>query len=242
MFTLKRGDCLELMTGIPNKSVDLILCDLPYGTTACKWDVVIPFEHLWQHYNRIIKPGAAIVLTAAQPFTSMLVMSNLDNFKYDWVWRKEKGTGHLNAKKQPMRDKEDILIFGNGVVRYNPQMIEGAPYKAKPGKSKTEDCYGSYEDVRTDNAGTRYPKQVLDFKSEGRGRVHPTQKPVALMEYLIKTYTNEGDTVLDNCMGSGTTGVACANTNRKFIGMELDSDYFRIARRRISEAYKTKAP
>ena len=242
MFTLKRGDCLELMTGIPNKSVDLILCDLPYGTTACKWDVVIPFNKLWSQYNRIIKPGAAIVLTSAQPFTSMLVMSNLDNFKYDWVWRKEKGTGHLNAKKQPMRDKEDILIFGHGVVKYNPQMIEGTPYKARPGKSKTEDCYGLYKDVRTDNAGTRYPKQVLDFKSEGRGRVHPTQKPVALMEYLIKTYTDEGDTVLDNCMGSGTTGVACANTNRKFIGMELDSDYFRIARRRISEAYKTKAP
>ena len=235
-ITLWQGDCLELMKDIPDNSVDMILCDLPYGTTACKWDVVIPFEHLWQHYNRIIKPGAAIVLTSAQPFTSMLVMSNLDNFKYDWVWRKEKGTGHLNAKKQPMRDKEDILIFGNGVVKYNPQMIEGTPYKAKPGKSKIEDCYGLYGDVRTDNAGTRYPKQVLDFKSEGRGRVHPTQKPVALMEYLIRTYTNEGDVVMDNCMGSGTTGVACINTNRRFIGIEKDEKYFDIAANRINEA------
>lgn len=233
LLDLRKGNCLELMASIPDKSVDLILCDLPYGTTACRWDVVIPLEHLWQHYNRIIKPGSAIVLTATQPFTSMLVMSNLDNFKYDWVWRKEKGTGHLNAKKQPMRDKEDILIFGNGVVKYNPQMIEGTPYKAKPGKSKIEDCYGLYKDVRTDNAGTRYPKQVLDFKSEGRGRVHPTQKPLALMEYLIKTYTDEGDTVLDNCMGSGTTGVAAKNTLRNFIGIEMDDAYYDIAFNRI---------
>lgn len=234
-FWLMQGDCLERMKEIPSGSVDMILCDLPYGTTQNKWDSIIPFEPLWAHYWRVLKKNGAVVLTAAQPFTSTVVCSQFEKFKYDWVWVKPKGTGHLNAKKQPMRDKEDILVFSGGKTPYFPQMVVGEPYKAKPGKSKTkgEDCYGDYEDVREDNKGFRYPKQTLKFKGEERNRNHPTQKPVALMEYLIKTYTNEGETVLDNCMGSGTTGVACVNTGRKFIGIEMDEGYFNVAKERI---------
>lgn len=237
-FELYRGDCLELMQDIPDGSVDLILCDLPYGTTQNKWDSVIPFDSLWAQYKRICK--GAVVLTAAQPFTSALVMSNPSMFKYDWVWQKEKGTGHLNAKKMPMRDKEDVLVFYSNQPTYNPQFEEGAPYVGanRVGKKQQTENYGNYEAVREDSDGRRYPKQVLRFTSVGRGGKHPTQKPVTLMEYLIKTYTNEGDTVLDNCMGSGTTGVACANTGRNFIGIEMDKDYFKIARARVNEAYK----
>lgn len=242
MFTLKRGDCLELMAGIHDKSIDLILCDLPYGTTQNKWDTVIPFDALWRHYVRISR--GAIVLTAAQPFTSALIMSNAKSFKYTWVWDKANSTGFLNAKKQPLRRTEDVVVFYDTQPTYNPQMeVRGKPRK-KGGYIKKDgsDNYGSFKSVES-VSNEYYPTNLIEISNANRSeKCHPTQKPVALMEYLIKTYTNEGDTVLDNCMGSGTTGVACANTNRKFIGMELDSDYFRIARRRISEAYKTKAP
>jgi DNA modification methylase len=242
-YELMLGDCLEKMKDIPDESLDMILCDLPYGTTACKWDAVIPFEPLWEQYKRIVKVDGAVILFAAQPFTSALVMSNHSMFKYDWVWKKPKGTGHLNAKKQPMRDKEDILVFYRKQPTYNPQFTAGVPYKNKAGKDHSAstsmtDNYGSYTNFRNDNEGKRYPKQVLEFGVVERGTVHPTQKPVALMEYLIKTYTNEGETVLDNTMGSGTTGVACANTGRKFIGIEKDEGYFKIAEQRIKEAFE----
>ena len=235
---LIHGDCLEKMKDIPDKSIDMILCDLPYGTTQNKWDSVIPFEPLWEQYWRLLKLNGAVVLTAAQPFTSALVMSQPNYFKYDWVWRKPKGTGHLNAKKMPMRDKEDIVVFYREQCIYNPQMTEGKPFKPNYNKSYETDNYGSYGSFRNENKGNRYPKQVLDIGIENwKHIVHPTQKPVALMEYLIRTYTNEGDVVLDNCMGSGTTGVACVKEGRSFIGIELDEDYFDIACKRIKEAY-----
>ena len=236
-FNLMQGDCLELMKSIPDASVDMILCDLPYGTTQNKWDSVIPFEALWAAYLRICK--GAVVLTAAQPFTSALVMSNPPLFKYDWVWQKEKGTGHLNAKKMPMRDKEDVLVFYAKQPTYNPQFAEGEPYSgsARVGKRSQTSNYGKYEAVREDSDGKRYPKQVLRFGSVGRGGIHPTQKPVALMEYLIRTYTNEGMTVLDNCAGSFTTGIACLNTGRRFIGIEKDPEYFRIGSERMHKRY-----
>ncbi len=235
------GDCLEKMKDIPDGSVDMILCDLPYGTTQNKWDSVIPFNELWVAYQRVLKYSGAVVLFAAQPFTSALVMSNPALFKYDWVWKKPKGTGHLNAKKQPMRDKEDILVFYQQQPTYNPQFTSGAPYKNKAGKdhnalTSMTDSYGRYTNFRNDNDGKRYPKQVLEFGVVERGTLHPTQKPVALMEYLIRTYTNDGELVMDNTMGSGTTGVACVNTGRNFIGIELDEGYFKIAEKRIAEA------
>jgi len=237
---LMQGDCLEKMRDIPDWSVDLILCDLPYGTTQNKWDSIIPLHELWVEYNRVLKKNGACVLFCAQPFTSILITSNLSFFKYDWVWQKPKGTGHLNAKKQPMRDKEDLVVFYREQCTYNPQMISGTPYKNKAGKdhSKTTSMtgsYGSYTNFREDNNGFRYPKQVLNFGVVERGTLHPTQKPVDLCEYLIRTYTNEGETVLDNCMGSGTTGVASKNLNRNFIGIELDPEYFKIAEKRINE-------
>ena len=237
MINLMQGDCLERMKEIPDGSVDMVLTDPPYGTTACKWDSVIPFEPMWEQLKRVTKKNGAIVMMAAQPFTSALVMSNVKMFKYDWAWRKPKGTGHLNAKKMPMRDKEDVLVFYSAPCTYNPQFSEGAPYKNKagnPSKSTSmTDNYGSYTNFRYDNPGKRYPKQVIDFPVVERGTVHPTQKPVALMEYLIETYTNEGETVLDFTMGSGTTGVAAKNLGRSFIGIELDEAYFNISKERI---------
>ena len=235
---LMKGDCLERMKEIPDGSVDLILTDLPYGTTRNKWDSVIPIEQLWEEWNRICKRSAAVVLFGMQPFSSVLVTSNINNFKYDWIWRKPKGTGHLNAKKQPMRDKEDILVFYREQCTYNPQMTVGEPYKNKAGKNHSgnnsmTECYGDYTNFRYDNDGKRYPKQVIEFGVVERGTLHPTQKPVALMEYLIKTYTNENEFVLDCTMGAGTTGVACMNTNRKFIGIEKDDKYFDISVKRI---------
>ncbi len=240
---LMLGDCLEVMKEIPSGSVDMVLCDLPYGTTQNKWDAVIPFDRLWAEYWRVARPGAAVVLTAAQPFTSALIMSQVKAFKYDWTWRKQIGRGHLNAKKQPLKDKEDICVFYSSQCVYNPQMVEGKPYTAK-GKgafrvsTKTTENYGSFSNEnRGDNDGKRYPKQVLEFNTVERG-FHPTQKPTLLFEYLIRTYTDEGMTVLDNCMGSGTTGVACANTGRRFIGIERDEKYFVEACRRIEESHQ----
>jgi site-specific DNA-methyltransferase (adenine-specific) len=231
-MNLMKGDCLEMMKLIPNGSVDMVLCDLPYGTTQNKWDAVIPFEALWAEYRRICK--GAIVLTAAQPFTSALVMSQPDVFKYQWVWRKPNGTGFLNAKKQPLRNHEDVLVFYANQPTYNPQFTEGKPYRQKQGSGT--DNYGAVRDnYETVSDGKRYPLTVVDFH-QGDKKVHPTQKPVALMEYLIRTYTNEGDTVLDNTMGSGTTGVAAVNTGRQFIGIERDDKYFAIAKKRIEDA------
>lgn len=238
---LIQGDCLEIMDNLisQNITVDAIITDPPYGTTACKWDTVIPFDEMWLRLNKLIKPNGAIVLFGSEPFSSALRMSNIKNYKYDWVWQKPKGTGHLNAKKQPMRDKEDICVFYKKQCTYNPQMTEGAPYKDKAGKDHAKntsitDSYGNYTNYREVNKGVRYPKQVQKFGVVERGTLHPTQKPVALMEYLIKTYTNENETVLDFTMGSGSTGVACKNTNRKFIGIEMDEKYFEIAEKRCS--------
>lgn len=236
MMQLMKGDCLEEMKKIPDGSVDMILCDLPYGTTQNKWDSVIPLGELWVEYRRICL--GAIVLTAAQPFTSALVMSNLDEYKYQWVWDKANSTGFLNAKKQPLRQTEDVCVFYSSQPVYNPQMeIRGKP-RSKGGYNKdggTEN-YGLFHDVKSWN-NEYYPTNLLRISNAGRkGKVHPTQKPVALMEYLIRTYTNEGDVVMDNCMGSGTTGVACAKTGRKFIGIEQDDKYFDIAKSRIEQA------
>lgn len=237
--TLLQGDCIEKMKTIKDGSVDLVLTDPPYGTTACKWDSVIPFGVMWEQVWRVLKPNGAAVFTASQPFTSALVMSQIEAFKYDWCWKKPKGTGHLNAKKMPMKDKEDVVVFYREQCLYNPQFTPGEPYKNKAGKdhsSKTSmtDSYGEYTNYREDNDGKRYPKQVIEFGVVERGTVHPTQKPVPLMEYLIKTYTNEGETVLDFTMGSGTTGVACQNTGRNFIGIERDDKYFAIACQRMN--------
>lgn len=242
MNQILHGDCLELMKDIPDGSIDMILCDLPYGTTQCKWDSIIDLPKLWEQYERIIKPNGAIVLTAAQPFTSILVMSNLKLFKYDWVWKKPKGTGHLNAKKQPMRDKEDVLVFYKNQCTYNPQYTWGEPYTnlksgktAKPSTAEVSGKYMNGAEYRNGSDGRRYPKQVQEFGVVERGTIHPTQKPVALFEYLINTYTNEGDLVLDNCAGSGTTGVACQNTNRRYILMEKEQKYFDIITQRLKK-------
>lgn len=225
------GDCLELMQQIKDNSINMVLCDLPYGTTQNKWDSIVPLDTLWEQYNRICR--GAVVLTAAQPFTSLLVMSNIKQFKYDWCWKKPKGTGHLNAKKQPMRDKENVLVFYNVQPTYNPQFKPGTPYKDKAGKDHSKSTsmtgsYGKYTNYRENNSGFRYPKQVIEFPVVERNTLHPTQKPVELFEYLIKTYTNEGDTVLDNCAGSGTTGIVCKNLNRKFILIEKDPTYYKV--------------
>lgn len=222
---LMKGDCLERMKEIPDGSIDMVLTDPPYGTTACKWDSIIPLQPMWEQLKRIIKPNGAIVMTASQPFTSVLICSNLSWFKYDWVWRKPKGTGHLNAKKMPMKDKEDIVVFYKKPCIYNPQFTSGSPYKDKAGKDHSSntsmtDSYGNYTNFRNDNDGKRYPKQVLEFGVVERGTVHPTQKPVELMEYMIKTYTNEGDTILDFTFGSGATIKAASTLNRKSIGIE----------------------
>lgn len=239
MIDLHLGDCLEVMKQIPNKSVDAIICDLPYGTTACKWDSVIPFEPLWEQYKQVIKDSGAIVLFGSQPFTSSLITSNLKWFKYCWYWEKSRPTGHLNAKKMPMKNIEEIIVFYNKQCTYNPQMTIGNPNHVSNGKVRktvaTNNCYGKFHNVPQKHTNLKYPKQLQKFHQQDPNKIlHPTQKPVALMEYLVKTYTNQGDTVLDNCMGSGTTGVACKNLNRKFIGIERDANYFEIAKRRIN--------
>ena len=232
---LLHGDCLELMKGIPDNSIDMILCDLPYGTTQCKWDEIIPFDKLWEQYNRIIKNNGAIVLFGSEPFTSLLICSNLKNFKYNWIWQKNKATGFLNAKKQPLNDNETISVFYKKQCTYNPQMtVAEKVYKRGVSYKKKSDCYGEEKPfVQVDN-GFRYPKRIQYFNNNfTKKQLHPTQKPVELLEYLIKTYTNENEIVLDNCMGSGSTGVACLNTNRRFIGMELEEKYFEIAKDRM---------
>lgn len=242
---LLQGDCLELMCTIANESVDMILCDLPYGTTAAKWDSIIPLEKLWLEYNRIIKRNGAVVLTSLQPFTTKLISSNIPDFKYSYVWVKTKALGFQNAKLRPMTRHEDILVFSKGaaanrasdLMPYFPQGLMPYGRTVKGSKHSAGDAAGHRmarpnHKVERIQEFTGYPDTILEIPSEG-ATVHPTQKPVALMEYLIRTYTNEGETVLDNCMGSGTTGVACNNTGRNFIGMEKDQDYFKIAQGRI---------
>lgn len=241
MTELLMGDCLELMAKIPTGSVDLVLTDPPYGTTACKWDSVIPLEPMWAAVRRVLKPNGAAVFTASQPFTSALVMSNATGFHQSLVWRKNKASGHLNAKRRHLTGHEDIAVFCDGSPTYTPQMWKSRPSNAAT-RTKPTDVYGTqvpttYEGGKTD----RYPVTVLDFAvvnndGTGDGRFHPTQKPVALMEYLIRTYTNPGETVLDFTMGSGTTGVAAMNCGRNFIGIERDEKYFDIAERRVLEA------
>ena len=237
---LIQGDCLEVLPGIPDGSVDAIIADPPYGTTDCKWDSIIPLEPMWEQLKRIIKPNGAIVMTASQPFTSALIMSNTEMFKYCWVWEKPKGTGHLNAKKMPMRYTEDVVVFYGAQPTYNAQMTEGHKPANTSGKRKKETTvYGKFNEQITGGQTTRYPKNILQINNvnSAHGIVHPTQKPVALMEYLIKTYTNEGETVLDFCAGSFTTGIACINTNRDFIGIEKDEHFFEIGKERIANAH-----
>lgn len=227
-------DCLNYLPNIQDNSIDLILCDIPYGTTACSWDSVIDMDRLWSEYWRVAKPDAAIVLTAAQPFTSMLVASQVKHFKYEWIWQKPQGVGFLTAKHQPLKNHESVLVFYKKKPTYNPQMRTGfKPYVS--GKKNAGDCYGGYkgsEDYRSKSEGDRYPVTILEFPRD-KEKLHPTQKPVALMEYMIKTYTNAGDVVLDNCMGSGTTAIAALNTGRRFVGIEQDKAYFEIASERI---------
>jgi site-specific DNA-methyltransferase (adenine-specific) len=243
MMNLMQGDCLELMKTIPDGSVDMVLTDPPYGATACKWDSVIPFEPMWAQLKRVAKRNGAIVMTASQPFTSALVMSNVKMFKYEWVWEKAVGSNFATLKYQPMKEHENIVVFSQGTHQYYPIK------QPRKGSGKARLAYGNNGSTTGETTGAlkfngftpdtydhdwRNPSSVQFFNNREKGRgFHPTQKPVALMEYLIKTYTNEGETVLDFTMGSGTTGVAAKNLNRSFIGIELDPDYFNIAKQRI---------
>jgi len=246
---IHHGDCLDLMTNIPDKSIDAIICDLPYGTTACKWDVVIPFVPLWKHYNRVIKGNGVIVLFGSEPFSSHLRLSNIKNYKYDWVWCKNTTSGGLLAKKQPLRNHENIIVFYNKQCFYNP--IKEPRDLNNESKNRYKYSFNSEIDIRSNIHNNKikrtkggkkdlycYPKTVKKFNTDHPNsleRVHPTQKPVKLIEYLIKTYTNETETILDNCIGSGTTAIACINTNRKYIGIEKDKGYFDIANERIKK-------
>ncbi len=244
-------DCLEGMKLIADKSIDMILCDLPYGTTKCKWDVVIPFDKLWEQYSRLIKEDGAIVLFGKEPFSSQLRVSNLDMYRYDWIWVKDTKSNFMQANHQPLNNIELISVFGKGYVRsikdkvmmtYNPQFTEGKEYKL-PKVSKTTDLFGEnhkngvYKHYDRDTS-KRYPYNIIQFNMD-KPKVHPTQKPIALLEYLIKTYTNEGAKVLDNCIGSGSTAIACINTNRNFIGFEIDKHYYDIANKRILKREET---
>ena len=239
MIELYHGDCLIEMSKIPDGSVDMVMCDPPYGTTACKWDSIIPLEPMWEHLKRVIKKNGAIVMTASQPFTTTLIASNMKMFKYCWVWEKSRSTNFLNYRINPAKKHEDVLVFYEKQCTYNPVMEKSTPYI----DNRTPKMRGASSVVSSPlkngpktNKGLRYPSSIQKFSNPNNNSVHPTQKPVALMEYLIKTYTNEGETVLDFTMGSGTTGVACVNLNRNFIGIEKDDTYFQIAKDRIEQA------
>lgn len=247
MNDISLGDCLSLMADIPDRSVDMILCDLPYGTTACKWDTIIPFEPLWAHYKRIIKPNGVIALTASQPFTTDIINSNRGWFKYEWIWDKVSGKDFYQARRRPLKQHENILVFCEGSPAYFPQMYESEKKNRRDRvknkvKAKTDTLYGDLKEYTSQkDERKRYPGSVFvhsyqENELHHSSRLHPTQKPVALFEYLIRTYTNEGDLVLDNCAGSGTTGVAAINTNRNFILMEKDPGYYEIAKKRVDEA------
>lgn len=230
-------DCLEGMKCIPDKSIDCIICDLPYQVTACSWDVIIPFDKLWEQYNRIIKDNGAILLFGVEPFSSQLRLSNLKNYRYDIIWQKQQATNPFFAKKGIMRIHENISIFYKKQPTYNPQFSYGHKnYSSFQSEESTiGEVYGPAKSVHRDcKDGSRYPTSVIKFNTE-RTKLHPTQKPVALIEYLIKTFTDEGETVLDNCMGSGTTAIACINTNRNYIGFELNKDYFNVSNERIEK-------
>ena len=236
-YKLYQGDCLEVMDKLIEEGVkvDAIITDPPYGTTACKWDSIIPLDEMWERLNKLIKPNGTIILFAQTPFDKVLGASNLKMLRYEWIWEKEQGTGGLNANKMPLKKHENILIFYKKLPTYHPQFTHGTPYKIKRdyndsevyGKTGTRDGYIS------NNRGKRYPVSIIKFNREMKNRYHPTQKPIALLEYLIKTYTNEEELILDFTMGSGSTGVACKNTNRNFIGIELDEKYFSIAKDRL---------
>jgi len=240
MINLMKGDCLELMKTIQDQSIDAIITDPPYGTTNCKWDAVIPFDLMWNELNRIVKDNGVIALFGSQPFSSLLITSNLKMYKHDWVWKKTMPKGHLNSKKYPMKIYEMIHIFSKKTPKYNPQMWESKPMNTvyKSGGNGKDSTYNFMNTINQKNINrtSRFPQDVIEFTEltgNSKQRVHPTQKPVKLIEYLVKTYTNQNDTVLDFTMGSGTTGVACKNLNRRFIGIELDKDYFEIAKQRI---------
>ena len=238
-YEIYKGDCLELMKNIPDKSIDMILCDLPYETTRNRWDKMIDLEKLWEQYERIIKDNGAIVLFAQTPFDKVLGVSNLKLLRYEWIWEKTTATGHLNAKKMPMKAHENILVFYKKLPKYNPMKTTG--HTPVHSYTKHQDDGSNYGKTKAGISGggstERYPRSVQKFKTDKQKEtLHPTQKPVELLEYLIKTYTDENELVLDNCMGSGSTGVACVNTNRNFIGMELDNNYFNIAKERIYKA------
>lgn len=242
MIDLRKGDCLELMQDIPDKSVQLILADLPYGTTACKWDSVLDLNKLWVEYERILTPKGNIVLFGAGLFAFKLALSNEKLFRYDMVWKKSKCGSPFTAKYMPLKKHEMILVFGESASYYLPQFTEGEPYKRKWTPNKVNNMEYGIAGVQTDNKGTRHPITVLDFPQQWRrqDQMHPTQKPLELIKWLISAYSEEGKYVLDNTMGSGTTGVACVNTNRNFIGIELDDKYFEIAEKRINDAIREK--
>ena len=242
MIKLYNGDCLIEMDKIPDKSIDMILTDLPYGTTACKWDTIIPFEPLWEQYNRVIKDNGAIVLFGKNPFSSTLIMSNINNYKQNLVWEKHKASDFMLSKKRILTIHEDIIIFYKQPPTYNAQMEDGIPYKKRDSRhiNLVGNAVGSSGNIQYSkdlDTSKRYPTSILKFSNhfQKENKFHPTQKPTELLEYLIKTYTNENETVLDSTMGSGSTGVACVNTNRKFTGIELNKEYFKIAKQRISE-------
>ena len=244
MIDIRHGDCIAVMHAMEDGCIDMICCDLPYGTTACKWDTVIPLAPLWEQYKRLIKPNGAIVLTASQPFTSALVMSNLDWFKYCWVWEKSRPGDIFNANNTPLKSHDDLCVFSSGVTAngsdrkmpYFPQGVGAGGVRTNNPDEKEYAFKGARPSHKANHVthGSGYPRSILTIPNPNKGSVHPTQKPVALIEYLIRTYTNAGETVLDNCMGSGTTGVACINTGRRFIGIEKDAGYFNIAADRIA--------
>lgn len=246
---LWNGDYLQLMKQISDHSVDMILTDLPYEKTQCSWDKALLFYELWKEYKRVIKKNGAICLFGTEPFSSRLRISNASMYKYDWIWRKPKGTGHLNANRQPMRDYENICVFYDKQCTYNPQFVKGEPYLSSKCGKKIKECtagtttYGTFyngEEFRNDNSGFRYPKQVIDFGVVERNTLHQTQKPIELLKFLINTYTNEQGIILDSCMGSGSTDVACAELDREFIGIEIDSDFYEIAKLRKENVYTHK--
>ena len=238
------GDCLELMKDIPNGSIDMILCDLPYGITQSKWDVIIPFDKLWEQYSRIIKPNGAVVLFGNEPFSSALRFSNMQNWKYDWIWDKKNKTGILNCKKRPLKQFENIMVFYNEQCIYNPQMTTGRFRNKKITTKKVFDAYGDLNNEVDNYNDKYYPSNILEFSNAGnmKGKLHPTQKPIELFEYLIKTYTNEGELVLDNTAGSGTTAIACLKTNRQFIVMEKEQKYYDIILKRVADFNKNFEP
>jgi len=234
--TFVNANCFDVFPFIEDKSIDAIICDLPYGTTACKWDSIIDLDMLWEQYKRIIKDNGAIVLTASQPFTTKLISSNYEMFRYEWIWEKTLFSNFALVKKQPTKLHENILVFYKKQPIYNPQMQEGKPYTDKPRK-RTMGVIGDAIGMKKaiENKGERYPSSVQKYSNGNNGTQHPTQKPIELMEYLVKTYTNEGDMVLDNTMGSGTTNLACIKLNRKSIGIEKEKQYYDVAVRRASE-------